>query len=154
MRKRVALVALAAALALPATAAGTIVIGKGIGGVALGMSQAQVRARLGPPARVERGRNDFGPYVVLHYPTLTVRFQAVRGASSVSTTSPRERTPSGVGVGSTRAELRAKVPGIRCQRELGVDHCWVGRFQPGRVVTDFLLRKDRVSRVTIGVVID
>ena len=70
------------------------------------------------------------------------------------TTSPLEQTASGVGVGSTKAQVKAGVPNVTCKNESGFKHCFVGEFLPGRTVTDFRLRNGRVSAVSIGFVID
>jgi hypothetical protein len=44
---------------------------------------------------------------------------------------------------------------VRCRTESGgFRHCWVGRFLPGRVVTDFRVRSGRVASVLIGYVLD
>jgi hypothetical protein len=113
-----------------------------------------VRAKLGAPARIRRGTNDFGPFVQLVYPRVTVTFQNGPKATGVRTTSRLERTARGVGVGSTEAQVRARVAGIRCESVGDFRHCFVGRFLAGRLVTDFQLRKGRVSVVVIGYVLD
>jgi len=150
-RLAVVLVLLAAA---PGSAGAAIVLQQGIGGVRLGMTQAGVRAVLGRPARVIHGRNDFGPYTELRYTGYRVVFQGNATATAVETTLPRERTSTGIGVGSTRAAVRAHVPGVRCEGPLSTGHCHVGRFVPGARVTDFFLRAGRVTRVIVGFVID
>ena len=133
---------------------GRIVPQKGIAGVRLGMTQAQVKADIGLPAKVERGNNEIGPYTTYRYRTFTVTFFGGPKVTQLDTHSPRKRTASGVGVSSSRADVRAKVAGIRCLKEFGYHHCYVGSWQPGRVITDFALKNGRVTSVSIGYVID
>ena len=57
-------------------------------------------------------------------------------------------------VGSTKAEVVAKVHGVRCRNESGFKHCFVGKFLPGLRVTDFFLRKGKVSAITVAFVLD
>lgn len=143
-----------ASLALPPAAGATIVLQQGMAGVRLDLTRAQVRAKLGPPLRVVRGTNEFGAYTEFRYRgPLRVLFQGDAGATSIETTGPRERTLRGIGVGSTEASVRAKVAGLHCRTD-GVRHCFLGRFLPGHRVTDFFIRRGKVSRIVVGYVID
>jgi hypothetical protein len=143
-----------AAVALTSSAAATIVPQRGIAGVAIGMSQPKVRSVLGQPTSVKHASNDFGKYTILKYPGLQVTFQGNKSVTDVSTTRRSERTPSGVGVGSTEAQVKAKVRGVTCRTDGGFRHCYVGSFRPGRRVTDFSIKRGKVTRVDVGVVID
>ena len=125
----------------------------GIAGARIGMSKPAVIRALGAPRDVQRGSNDFGKYLILVYPRVVVTFQSGATVTSLSTTAGSERT-RGVGVGSTPAQVAARVPGARCLTEAGYHHCYVGTWEPGRVVTDFALRRGRVARVTVGYVLD
>jgi hypothetical protein len=143
-----------AALVVAGSAAATIVPQRGIGGVTLGMTKAKVRSIRGAPVKVRIARNDFGPYTVYRYRGLVVTFQGNAKVTSLETSSRRERTRSGVGVGSTESQVRAGVPRVRCRTESGVRHCSRGAFLPGRRVTDFFFKRGVVSRVNVGFVID
>ena len=149
--------ALSALIALAVTAAAahaTIVVQHSIGGVALNMTKAQVRAKLGRPLRVHAGSNDFGTFTERVYKRVTVTFQSGDRVTGVRTTSPLEQTARGVGVGSTKLAVKSRVHGVTCKNESGFRHCFVGAFLPGRTVTDFRLSGNRVSSVSIGFVID
>jgi hypothetical protein len=147
-----AVAACAGLLAAPAGA--TIVPQKGIAGVSIGMSQAKVRSVLGKPPSVQHGTNDFGRYTIFRYAGLQIMFQDNAAVTDVSTTRAGERTAGGAGVGSTEAQLKAKVKGLTCKTETGYRHCYLGKFLPGRRVTDFAIKRGKVSRVDVGLVAD
>lgn len=156
MRAGAATLALMAALLVtPGSASGAIVVQKGIAGVRLTMTKAQVRANLGTPRRIRNGRNDFGPYSVFVYSRVQVTFQSGNKATAVETRSPLERTATGIGVGSTASAVRRKVRKVKCELVNGNrGHCFVGSFTPGARVTDFFVSKGRVTRVVVGFVLD
>ena len=142
------------AFALPASAAARIVPQRGIGGANLDMTQTQVRAKLGKPDKARYPTSPiFGRYTTWFYGSTSVDMFRTqdRKVFNVSTTSKTEKTATGVGVGSTAGAVKKGVAGARCDQQ----HCWVGRFEGGRKVTDFQLAANgRVSRVTIGYVLD
>jgi hypothetical protein len=154
---RIPALALFLTLVMAAPAGAVIRPQKGMAGVRLDMTEAQVRAKLGDPGRTVRGRSIFGPYTQLRYSggRLRVFFQGNRGATAVTTTGRTERTARGAGVGSSEGFVKRKVGRVRCETfPGGFRSCHVGRFSAGRRVTDFSIRRGRVTRVTIGVVID
>ena len=148
------LAALIVALALALPAGSTIIPQVGIGGVKLGMTQAKVRSILGRPTSTKRGSNDYGPYVIFYYTGYTVNFQGVTAVTQIETTTPKERTVSGLGVGSTRAQVQAKLTGERCEGPRAGGHCYLGKFVPGAHITDFSFRNGKVWDVVVGIVID
>jgi hypothetical protein len=141
----------AAALTLGSAAGATIVIGKGIGGVFLGMSPAQVREVLGAPAGIVHARLYYAPQLEYLYPHYLVIFEGQRAVTSISTTSHGEKTATGVGIGSKRAAVKSRVPHIRCNDGRS-GSCYLGRFLTGNVVTQFDFSNGRVSQVFIGLV--
>jgi hypothetical protein len=155
MRRALPLVASVAVAGLcAASSAATIVPQKGIAGVSIGMTQGKVRSVLGKPASVKRGSNDFGKYTIYKYGGLQVNFQGNATVTAVSTTRTSERTASGVGVGSTEAQVKAKVRGVKCATDSGSRHCYLGKLGAGHRVTDFSIKRGKVTRVDVGLVID
>ena len=59
-----------------------------------------------------------------------------------------------MGVGSTEAQVKARVRGVRCETVAGTRSCHTGRFSAGEIITDFQLRNGKVRRVAVGRVID
>jgi hypothetical protein len=103
------------------------------------------------------GTNDFGDYTIFKYGRLNVTFQGNAGATAVATSRPGQHTRLGIHVGSTEAALRAAYPNLHCRTEFGdLRHCWTGKFQPGRRVTDYRITIDsrRIWRITVAFVID
>jgi hypothetical protein len=133
-----------------------IQVQRGISGVVLGMTPAQVKAGLGAPPKVKHGTNDFGKFTQYVYArgSLTVTFQGNANVTAVAVNGQTDKTPSGVGVGSTEAAVKSGVKGVSCHTVTGVRSCDVGKPLPGHKVTDFLLKAGKVVRVTIGFVID
>jgi hypothetical protein len=102
-----------------------IVPQRGIKGIRLGMSATEVRARLGVPDRNTTRPDEIQGRIRIYAYGLTTATFATAGRArviAVSTSSRRERTSRGIGVGSTRASVRENVPGARCRREFGIDH--------------------------------
>ena len=159
MRRLLALPLVAAALAAPAPADAVVVPQQGMRGVTLGMTVTEVRGVLGSPGRFRTVRHEIlGRIRVWRYGLTRVTFDSAAADArviSLDTRSRAERLESGIGVGSTRAAVRRRVEGVRCLVEFTYDHCFLGRFSPGQVVTDFALdKRRRVSRIVIGRVVD
>jgi hypothetical protein len=144
-----------AALALPAAAGAKIQIDRGIAGVRLDNSRAEVRSALGAPDSRRSGTNPFGRFVEWRFRgDIRVIFQGRRRVTSVSTTGLGDRTDRGIGVGSTQRAVRRRVPGVRCETFADVRSCHTGVLEAGRRVTDFQIRRGRVTRATVAIVID
>lgn len=137
-----------------------VVVQKSIRGVQLGMDTVRVREVLGrkpsksrtsPHPIVERTRTwSFG--------RLRVVFDGTKSGArviSVNTTSRKDRTSRGVGVGTREPLVRKRVRGVSCRTEYGYRRCSIGKAKPGEAVTDFAIsRKGRVWRVTLSRVLD
>ncbi len=152
----IALITLVAALAFPAGADALIQIDRGIAGARLNNTQAEVRAALGKPGRVVNDRNDFGPFRVFRYRGgISVSFQGRRKVTAVTIKGPGDRTARGVGVGSTEQAVQNRVRGITCETFFGTTRsCHTGDYSAGTRVTDFRIKGGKVTRVTVGFVID
>jgi hypothetical protein len=141
MRRMLALVLAGAALALPTAAAATIRPQYGMSGVVLGMTKAQVQARLGRPIGQGGGR--------FYYARVWVGFRGGR-ATDIATTRTTERTASGIGVDSTEAAVRRAFPRAVCAPWSVYRRCRFGTGAPGTRVTDFTIGRGRVLQVTVS----
>ena len=138
---------LLAALVTAPPAAAVIRVNEGMAGVRLGMTERQVRARLGEPSETLR----HGRIRSLSYRRLDL-FVAVSGrrAVTISTDGRAERTPQGVGVGSSEWRLRRYIRGLDCRSAEGVRTCALGGFDIGERNTVFVIERRRVRVVTIS----
>ena len=135
-----------AALAAPAAAEARFVINRSMAGVKLGMTGPQVRDRLGTPTEVTR----HGRTRNLVYRGRKLFVTLVGGRVHILSTDGRaQRGPRGVGVGTRERRLRRVVRTVLCESAEGVRTCSVGGFDVGEVSTVFVMRKRRVSTVTI-----
>jgi hypothetical protein len=124
-------------------------------GVKLGMSKATVKSALGNPLAVVHGTNEFGPYTQFRYPhRVVVIFQGNANVTALETRGTFERTASGLGVGSTKAQVKAKLVGEHCVSFSGGSLCQLGGQNPGDRGTTFFFHGGRVLRVTVAFVID
>lgn len=158
MHLRTIVTTIAATLLLPAAAGAEIVPQESIAGVQIGMSQAEVREVLGAPKKTKKVVNEIaGDLRQWSYGQTSVTFDSTEKDAEVMTVTTRsrsEKTEDGIGVGSTKAAVRQKVAKAKCRTEKHYDHCFVGSYTPGEVITDFSMSGGKVSRVMIGLVID
>ena len=140
MRRLLAICAAGVTLLAAQSAAATIRPQYGMSRVVLGMTKAQVRARLGAPIGNGGGR--------FYYARVWVGFRLGRVAE-VSTTRSTERTASGIGVDSSEASVRQAYPSVVCAPAGGFRRCRLGTGKPGTRATDFLLGHGRVLQVTV-----
>jgi hypothetical protein len=132
-----------------------IQVDRGIAGARIGNTRAEVRAALGTPTHITNGTNDFGAFTQFRYGGgITVTFQGRTHVTSVTTTGRGDRTARAVGVGSSERAVRRRVAGVTCETTAGSRSCHTGTFAPGKRVTDFIIRHSRVTRVTVGIVVD
>lgn len=124
-----------------------------LAGVHLLMSVAGVEHVLGRPKSIRSIPDEIqGSVRRMDYGKTKVYLSATADGTvfSITTTDRRQKTATGVGVGSRRASVTRQVSGARCTARA----CVVGRELAGKRVTRFSLSKDRVTRVTLGFVID
>ena len=140
MRRLLALTVAGITLLAVQSAAATIRPQYGMSRVVLGMSKAQVRARLGAPVATGGGR--------LYFARVWVGFR-LGHAVEITTTRSTERTASGVGVDSSEAAVRAAYPSVVCAPSGGFRRCRLGSGKPGTRATDFLLGHGRVLQVSV-----
>jgi hypothetical protein len=57
-----------------------------------------------------------------------------------------------VGVGSTEAQVKRRLPHVACESWSGHRQCVLGKVIPDRTVTIFALKSGRVSNIIVGVV--
>ena len=112
MRRPLLLLALAAALVVPlitaASANAVILIGKGMAGVSIGMSQSRVLAIKGPPdARARPTHEIIGRYTRLRYGSVYVEIAAGSGVFNIYTRGRAERTAADVDFDSPLMRLAA-----------------------------------------------
>jgi hypothetical protein len=140
MRRFLVIAAAGIALLVAGSASATIRPGKGMSGVVLGMTKAQVQAKLGRPIGTGGGR--------YFYARVWVGFRLGR-VVEVTTTRSTERTGSGVGVDSSEAQVRRAFPSVVCGPSGGFRRCRVGSGNPGTRATDFLLGRGKVLQVSV-----
>lgn len=140
MRRFLVIAAAGLALVVAGSASATIRPQRGMSGVALGMTKAQVQAKLGRPIGTGGGR--------YFYARVWVGFRLGR-VVEVTTTRSTERTGSGVGVDSSEAQVRRAYPSVVCGPSGGFRRCRLGSGEPGTRATDFLLGRGKVLQVSV-----
>jgi hypothetical protein len=109
-------------------------------GIALGMTPAQVQAKLGRPGARAPGR--------WYYPRVWVGFRG-RRVVEVTTVRSVERLANGLGVDSTEAQVRAAFPQVSCAAAVPFRRCRLGSGAPGSRVTDFIIGRGRVLQISV-----
>jgi hypothetical protein len=140
MRRFLVIAAALIALLVAASASATIRPGRGMSGIVLGMTKAQVQAKLGRPIGTGGGR--------YYYARVWVGFRLGR-VVEITTTRSSERTGSGVGVDSSESQVRRAYPGVVCGPSGGFRRCRLGSGNPGTRATDFLIGRGKVLQVSV-----
>jgi hypothetical protein len=134
-----------------------IVPQQSIADVHLRMSAAGVRHVLGAPRSTRSLKNEIqGTIRLMDYGKTKIYLSATADGTvfSIVTTDRRQKTKTGVGVGSSLRSLRRGVKSLHCTAPAAIRSCTLGRELAGRRVTRFLLSGDRVRQITLGFVID
>ncbi len=156
LRQSVVLAAIAASMLVAAPSAQAVIqVQRGISGIAIGMTPAQVTAGLSGPSHMTTGTNGFGPYTQYVYPGgMTITFQGNTTVTAIAISGPTDRTVRDVGIGSTLTAVKHGVRNIKCQTFARITDCMVGKLIAGNRVTVFMLKHGRVTRVTIAILFE
>jgi hypothetical protein len=103
------------------------------------MTPEAVKDRLGRPGSTKRVSTVFGPGIAYRYRAarlIVTLFGSPARVVAVQTTSREERTPTGVGVGSSLAAVRRGLNGESCSGR-PVSVCTVGLGEPIQMLFTF-----------------
>lgn len=155
MRKLILAGVVASLLAAAPVASAKIVVGKSIAGVALGMTEAQVVAVVGPAKSTTDTTDKISGQPVRELVYNSMYVQIMNGSLVlVTSVAKKEKTANGVGVGTKEKTLKKKVKGLKCAGKKQ-RICAKGSGKPGTVTTAFGITKGKkVGTVVIGLVID
>ncbi len=146
--RRTLLLALSVVLlfAFASSAEARVVVNRSIAGISPGLTPKQVRARLGRPGRVNRaGRAIIGYHYDAPRLKLFVSFALrTHRADAVGTSSGRQRTGRGIGIGSRRGAVRRSYR-VRCTR-----YSCTTRPSRSGTTTSFNFSNGRVSGIGLG----
>jgi hypothetical protein len=136
-----------------------IVPQQSIADVHLLMSAPGVRRVLGAPKSTKTLKDESGPPTpirLMDYGKTKVYLSATADGTvfSIMTTDRRQKTATGVGVGSTERALKRGVKSLHCTAPGANRACTVGRELAGKRVTRFVLSGGRVRQIMLGFVID
>jgi hypothetical protein len=132
------------------SARAAIVPGRGIAGVRIGDSEAQVRGALGKPRKIVPPSWAFGAPLKGR-----VGFNHARRVNDIWTTSARQSTAKGIGPGSSLGRVKRSYPAAKCgRRPKGAQLCTLASHRRRDTIrTAFLLRGGHLRLVEIYVVI-
>jgi hypothetical protein len=134
-----------------------IVPQQSIDGVHLRMSAAGVRHVLGAPKTTRTIKHPTqGTIRLMDYGKTKVYLSATADGTvfSISTVDRRQRTRTGVGVGSSERVLKRGVKRVRCTGPKTLRSCTLGKQVVGRRVTHFLLVGNRIRQIALNIVIE
>jgi len=141
----------AATLAFPAIGRAVLIPNHAMGDVRLGWSEQRVVRELGDPVTRLVVSDETGETRRLGYRGLTVLLHDGEVALISTSVSRRaNRTRTGVGVGTSERRLRARLWAVACSGSAGGRRCTVGTLRPGRSNTVFVMRRGRVTRISVG----
>lgn len=153
-----ALAACIGLLALTPPTYGRVVLHRSIHGIFLGLSQERARTRLGPPDARRSLRPHAFSYETQRWTYRRERLVLELGEVywamrivAVETTSGREQTRDGVGVGSSETRLRQAIHDLLCYGPSAHRFCVAFRPRSPDTRTLFTLVGGRVVRVRIDV---
>jgi hypothetical protein len=128
-----------------ALSAGLIVLNKSIKGVEIEMTRRKVKALWGEPTSIAHHPTAIGDLIEFHYGKTTVFTNGLDKVYRVETRSPKMRTASDLGVGSTREEVHDKLRNETCATGSG---CYSTDSTTG-VSTHFFFDDGVVSSVAL-----
>jgi hypothetical protein len=152
----VAVAAMVVGLMIAGSAGAKIVVNRSVHGVALGATQAQVRARLGRPDS-SRGDGQGGVNwsykklkLVIDLEDVSLSGAGPRRVVALTTRSTKERLANGLGIGSTERALKSRIKGLMCDDSSGFCDVKITNTFHGVYETDFDLgRNGRVNEVAL-----
>lgn len=129
--------------------------GIGIAGVRVGDDVAAVERELGKADKRTTGTSEISGTEQERLEFNDAHIEVVVGedVSQVETTDREARTDSGVGIGSSRAEVVSAYPEVSCDAEGGAGEpaiCRLGAEEAGAVTTDFFIEGGSVTRIVVG----
>lgn len=129
-----------AGLILATAAQATIKPARGMSGIALGMTAAEVQSKLGRPIGRAGGR--------WYYARVWIGFRN-RRVVELTTTRSTEKLANGLGVDSTERQIRRAFPKAKCSAAGAFRLCRLGTGAPGSRVTDFTIGRGRVLQISV-----